>query len=302
MKISVNKIFVLAMLVGVSAFWLNKVPVLWFADTLNTQEVQKKVSWYDESYAGEEYEISITNPNYDGIFVNINSFLIGATVSEEVAEKYIKDFLTLRRGPSARVFLKRICRTVAKEDLKDTDASYVASAVTQMVAEEPSVNVIGIREFVDEVMFPDTRYKRKLERARNVCSFIEEAHEFAGKRKKVATLEISVGFVRYLLQNNITYPIPGLLKDTELSDEMKALLLEYKHLQDIKPLINLIEKGNVSQASSKSDSAEISAPVPDLKPSLKKKVSSLKKTGRTRRNFSDKNLPPVADFGSPVKR
>lgn len=290
------------MLVGVSALWLNKTPVFWFADTLNTQEVQKKISWYDESYAGEEYEISHTNPNYDGIFVNINSFLIGTTVSEEVAEKYIKDFLTLRRGPDARVFLKRICRTVAKKDLKDTDASYVADAVAKMVAEEPSVNTREIRAFVDEVMFPDTRYKRKLERAHNVCGFIEEAHEFAGKRKKVATLEISVGFVRYLLQNNITYPIPGLLKDTELSDEMKKLLLEYKHLPDIKPLINLIEKGNVSLASSKSDAAEISAGAPSVKPSLKKKVSEVKKTGRIRKNFSDKNLPPVVDFNSPVKR
>lgn len=295
-----GKLFVLTLALAAVVQVSGQAPVAWLANTLNSSDVPEKISWYSESYAGEEYKITNTNPNYDGIFVNINGFLVDTTVDKEMTEKYIKDFLTLRRGPNARVFLKRICRTIAKDDLKDADSAYVTNAVVQMVAEESSVNASKISEYVDEIMFPDTRYKRKLERARNICSFIEEAHEFAGKRGTKQTLDVSVGFVRYLLQNNITYPIPGLLKDKELSDEMKKLLLEYKDLPDIKPLINRIESENVSLASFKA--TEEVVPVLTVQPSSKKKVSSLKKTGRIRRNFSDKNLPSVADFSSPVKR
>lgn len=293
MKISVYKFFGLALLVGISAISFGDKAFFWSADTLGTSDIAQKVSWYAESYQGEEYEVSIKSPHYDGIFVNINSFLLDAVVDEEVTEKYIKDFLTLRRGPDARTYLKRICRTLAKEEHKAADAATIAQAITKMAAEEPNINSTKIRDYVNEMLFPDSRYKRKLERARAICGFIEEAHEYEANRKKTETMEISVGFVRYLLQNNITYPIPGLLMNVELTDEMKALLLEYKHVKDLKPLINLIENENVSLASFKSQEVKVDVPLQS------QKITSVKKRRNT---FSDKNFPQVPDFSTPVRR
>ncbi|MDP4008410.1 MAG: hypothetical protein Q8P68_04440 [Candidatus Peregrinibacteria bacterium] len=300
MKYPIRKLFVLTLILGLAGTF-GKAPALWLVNTLNADQSQQKISWYDEKYVGEELAIESDNPNYDGIILNINNILATQHIDDFTMKKYIKDMLTLRRGPNARVYLKRICRTIFKKDLTSADVSSITQTVLSLIKEEPTKDSKRIQAFVDDIIFPDSRYKTRLERSRSICHFIEEAHDFEKDNHSTQTLEVSVGLVRYLLQNNITYPIAGLLRNSELSEDMKALLFEYKNIPDLAPLINSIE--NVALASFEFIDSE--AKVISVDPKNEKKSEAkmtIRKSWPEQRTATDSNLPFVPDFSTPVRR
>ena len=86
---------------------------------------------------------------------------------------------------------------------------------------------------------------------------------------------------------------------------MKKLLLEYKHVKELDPLINRIEQESVSLASF--EKKEETPKVIDLPA---KKITEVKKEVkkapvkpvRDMGNYTDKNLKPVPDFSTPISR
>jgi|GEM_PF-6818660 len=296
MKLLKHTKFILIVLIGLGLLAFGKNAGFWSANTLDdalvVEEVaQEDISWFDPQYLGDELEIDVThNPNYAGILLNLHNFFLGENVDPDLTKKYVKDILTLRRGTSARQYLKDICRSVLVEEPTRTEYSTAVSSFMLLIDEESNKDRGRVQDFVERAMFGTGYVSRsKLAQARSICRYFEDAHDFQVDRNK-DTQGVSPGLVKYLLNNGMPGPVVGLLWQIELSAQMTEILLEYKDVPELAPLIERIESEQVSLHSF--GQAEV------VRPSTREVYQTVKK----RVDTLTTNFQVVEDINTPVRR